>query len=102
MILNEREVVASGRTLRLISFLAQLNLHSWRSKDQLDQNPDNYYETVRYGADLNGVRNGVLNLLQEEFGEASPSHRKASFFSPDGDRDFRPRMLGELERGASS
>ncbi len=98
VILESRRVELSGRILRLLVLLAQLNLHSWRSKDRLDKGPENYTSTVRHGADLNGIRNGVLNLLQDEFNEASPSRHKVSFFSPDGGLAFRQRILADLER----
>lgn len=91
-----RGVELNARMLRLIVLLAQLNLHVWRCKDRLDEEPENYTATLRYAQDLNGLRNCVRNSLQRELNEASPARRRASFFSSGG-IDWCRKVMSGLE-----
>ena len=62
--------------LRIVIFLAQLNLHIWNCKDRMDVEPDKYEEWLTFAHQLNGVKNQMKNLLNQEGGgtEASVPH----------------------------
>jgi len=95
-----RHAKLTGRILRLVVLLAQLNLECWRCKDCLDEKPEDYTATLRHAQDLNGLRNCIRNLLQEELNEASPSRHRASFFSMGEGFEYRRRIVADLEHGA--
>ena len=95
-----RSLKLTGRVLRLLVLLAQLNLETWRCKDRLDEAPEEYTATLRHAQDLNGLRNCVRNLLQVVLGEASPSRQRASFFVTDDGLEYRRRIMSDLERDA--
>jgi hypothetical protein len=99
---GEGDLKLTGRVLRLITLIAQLNLETWRSKDKLDEEPQSYTATVRHAQDLNGLRNCARNLLQSELGEASPARRRATFFVTKEGVNLRQRIVGTMTNDTST
>ena len=99
---EDRNLKLTGRVLRLLSLVGQLNLETWRCKDRLDEEPESYTETLRHAQDLNGLRNRARNLLQSELNEASPARQRASFFVTDEGIKLRKRIMADMENQSSS
>jgi hypothetical protein len=73
----------SGRLLRIVIAVAQLNLHVWHMKDMMQIYPRRYSKYLRLAHQLNGVRNRLKNILQKELGNKNKASRKTNY-STDG------------------
>ena len=56
----------SARLIRIVIVLAQMNLHIWHFKDQMQAEPERYSELLTLCHQLNGIKNQMKNLLLEE------------------------------------
>jgi hypothetical protein len=84
LVMRAKRVKPSGRLLKLVMLLAQLNLMVWRHKDSMQQQPQEYNSLLQRAQELNGVRNHIKNLLMKEFGEDEPSNTRATFLDFEG------------------
>ena len=84
ILMQEKQVKLTGRMVRLIMLLAQLNLSVWNYKDAMQRQPDEYDSLLERAQELNGLRNHTINLLMEGFGENEPCHTKATFLDYSG------------------
>lgn len=69
------DLKASARLLRKIIVLAQVNLHIWYNKDQMQAQPDRYAELLTMAHQLNGIRNRIKNSLLDEAGDRDRAAR---------------------------
>jgi len=102
VLFEDRNLKLTGRVLRLLSLVSQLNLETWRCKDRLDDEPESYTETLRHAQDLNGLRNCARNLLQTDLNEASPARQRASFFVTEEGLKLRKRIIADMEQISNS
>ncbi len=79
-LINEKGLKLSARFVRLVIYLAQLDLHIWYCKDQMAEHPTEYTHYMTKAHQVNGIRNKVKNLISEYAGD-SPKHTNDS---PDG------------------
>jgi Fic family protein len=101
LLIKERQIKPTGRLVRLIIFLAQANLYVWRNKDCMQKEPEKYYDLLEFAQELNGLRNHVRNLLMEEFREAEPCNRRATFLDYDHRRWYSIIINGMKKCGES-
>jgi len=78
-IVEQRQIPLSARLLRIVVALAQMNLHIWYLKDQMQKDETRYHEYLKLAHQLNGIRNRMKNLLLEEAGEREKSARRSNF-----------------------
>lgn len=79
LLIEEKGVELSGRVIRIIVVLAQMNLHIWFHKEKMQVDKPNYLDHLTLAHQLNGIRNQMKNLLIEETGEMEASTRKSNF-----------------------
>lgn len=79
LIIEERELKLSARLIRIIIAIAQMNLHIWQNKDQMQKDPENYMNLLKLSHQLNGIRNQMKNLLLEETEDREMSAQRANF-----------------------
>lgn len=101
LLIRERQIKPTGRLVRLIILLAQANLHVWRNKDRMQKEPEKYYNLLEFAQELNGLRNHARNILMEEFSEAEPCKRKATFLDYDHGRWYSTIINGIKKCGES-
>ena len=78
-IINEKGLKLSARTIRIIIAIAQINLHIWQNKDEMQRNPEKYDELLKLSHQLNGVKNQMKNLLLEEAGDKEKALERTNF-----------------------
>jgi len=79
LIIEERDLKLSARLIRIIIAIAQMNLHIWQNKDDMQNDPDKYMDLLKLAHQLNGVRNRMKNILLEEVGDKDKSARKTNY-----------------------
>ena len=79
LIIEERWLKLSARLLRIIIVIAQMNLHIWQNKDQMQKDPENYMNLLKLSHQLNGIRNQMKNLLLEETEDRDKSAQRTNF-----------------------
>jgi len=66
MILNDDKVKLSGKDVRAIIVLSQMNLHIWHNETQYRAGTGDGNLGLTHG--LNGIRNTAKNMIQENVG----------------------------------
>jgi len=79
LIIEERDLKLSARLIRIIIAIAQMNLHIWYNKDEMQKDPEKYMDLLKLSHQLNGVRNRMKNILLEEVGDKGKSARKTNY-----------------------
>lgn len=75
LLVAEKELRLTARLIRIITALAQLNLHIWHCKDGMVRLgirydlPGEYEQNLEIAHQLNGVKNQLKNLLLQETGD---------------------------------
>ena len=67
IILNNDKVKLSGKDIRAIVVLAQMNLHIWTNEDNA-RNGEDRGNKLLLTHGLNGIRNTAKNIIQENVG----------------------------------
>ena len=67
IILNDDKVKLSGKDIRAIVVLSQMNLHIWHNESEA-RNGINAGENLLLTHGLNGIRNTAKNIIQENVG----------------------------------
>ena len=80
---SKLDLKATARFLRKVIVLAQINLHIWYNKDQMQVQPDRYAELLTMAHQLNGIRNRIKNSLLDETGDEDEAARHTNV-STDG------------------
>lgn len=83
LIINERDLKLSARTIRIIIVISQMNLHIWYNKDKMQKDKEHYNEILKFAHQLNGIRNQMKNLLLEETGDKEKSSIRTNFNTDD-------------------
>lgn len=65
-LIKDGGIQLSARLIRIVIVLAQMNLHIWHFKDQMQTEPERYSELLTLCHQLNGIKNQMKNLLLEE------------------------------------
>jgi hypothetical protein len=63
------QIKLSGRTVRIIIVLAQINYEIWMCKEQMQEDPKRYDHWLKRAHQLNGIRNQMKNRLLAEVQE---------------------------------
>ena len=66
LIAAEQDLRVTARFVRKVVVLAQINLHIWRNKDEMQRSPEKYDELLRMAHQLNGIRNRIKNSLMDD------------------------------------
>lgn len=67
------QIKLSGRNVRAIIVLAQINYEIWMCKERMEAEPQQYDQWLRRAHQLNGIRNKMKNLLLTEVQKESRS-----------------------------
>ena len=78
-IIEEKKLKLNSRIIRIIIALAQINLHIWSNKEQMQKDPERYAELLKLSHQLNGIRNRMKNLLLEEAADKDKSSERTNF-----------------------
>ncbi|HPG00739.1 MAG TPA: class I SAM-dependent methyltransferase [Kiritimatiellia bacterium] len=76
--------------VRLVIFLAQVNLHVWYLKDPMKEEPQRYGDLLAFAQDLNSLRNVCRNTIMDLLGEGNLSQHHTFFFRDEGGAWYRP------------
>lgn len=79
LLIEERYLKITSRLIRIIIAIAQMNLHIWKLKDDMQTNPEKYDELLKLAHQLNGIRNQLKNTLLEETGDKEKSSQRTNF-----------------------
>ena len=63
---DRHQIKLSGRNVRIIIVLAQINYEIWMCKERMEAAPKEYNQWLRRAHQLNGIRNQMKNLLLAE------------------------------------
>lgn len=86
-LIREGGIQLSARLIRIVIVLAQMNLHIWHFKDQMQTEPERYSELLTLCHQLNGIKNQMKNLFLEESGNLDQAARHTNV-SIDGLQDW--------------
>ena len=95
--LGERDIALSSTLLAAVIALAQINLHIWNLKDDMQEDEEAYDDKLRLAHQLNGVRNQLKNLLMEELGDTDKSAVRTNF-NTDGLEGWELLVLKRLQK----
>lgn len=82
LIINEKNIAASGELIRAIVMMSQINLHIWRNKDLMQENLENepiYLTYLKKAHQMNGVRNLLKNYILGLEGISDASQLRSNF-----------------------
>ena len=81
LLIDRHGLTLSGRLIRIVIILSQMNLHIWYNKDQMGDDPkaEGYLPRLQLSHQLNGIRNQMKNLLLAETGEKNGATTRANF-----------------------
>lgn len=79
ILIEERELPLTGRLLRMVIAVAQMNVHIWYNKDRMTETSEKYSELLKLAHQLNGLRNQLKNVLLEETGDREKSAQRTNF-----------------------
>ena len=68
---DRHQIKLSGRNVRIIIVLAQINYEIWMCKDRMEAEPKHYDQWLRRAHQLNGIRNQMKNLLLKNSSKGS-------------------------------
>jgi hypothetical protein len=78
VLIGQYNIKPSARLIRLLIVLAQINLHIWRAKQIMMQEPGQFESQMVLSHQLNGIRNQVKNALLEETGFKDAAVKKTN------------------------
>lgn len=93
VLIRERKLRLSSRLLRMVIVIAQMNVHIWHNKDQMQESPEKYLDLLKLAHQLNGLRNQVKNILLEEAGDREKSAQRTNY-NTDGLEGWNISLLG--------
>jgi hypothetical protein len=90
--LKEKNIFLDYKIIRPLIILAQINLHIWNLKDEMEKDEKNYDNLLKLAHQLNGTRNKIKNELLKIFKEDGFSNQRSNF-STDGLEDWSVNKL---------
>jgi len=94
LLIEERNVTLTSNLLCSVIILAQINLHIWNAKKQLEEAvPEQYADVLKYSHQLNGFRNRIKNYLLEMLQDTERGAQWSND-SVDGLEDWIGGLLG--------
>lgn len=90
--LKEKNILLDYKIIRPLIILAQVNLHIWNLKDEMEKDEKNYDNLLKLAHQLNGTRNKIKNELLKIFKEDGFSNQRSNF-STDGLEDWSVNEL---------
>ena len=88
---NRHQIKLSGRNVRIIIVLAQINYEIWMCKEGMKAEPKRYHQWLKRAHQLNGIRNQMKNLLLAEV-KTGIRVCRASNVSVDGLKDWNIQL----------
>lgn len=92
VVLKEKNILLDYKIIRPLIILAQINLHIWNLKDEMEKDDKNYDNLLKLAHQLNGTRNKIKNELLKIFKEDGFSNQRSNF-STDGLEDWSVNEL---------
>lgn len=92
VVLKEKNILLDCKIIRPLIILAQINLHIWNLKDEMEKDDKNYDNLLKLAHQLNGTRNKIKNELLKIFKEDGFSNQRSNF-STDGLEDWSVNEL---------
>lgn len=78
VLVSQKQIKLSGRLIRIIIAIAQVNVFIWNNKDKMQENPEQYNDLLKLAHQLNGVRNRMKNFLLEISDDVEPSRKRTN------------------------
>ena len=81
-IIDEKNLKVDGTFVQSIIILAQMNLHIWHNKDEMQENIDQeetYLKLLKSAHQLNGYRNEMKNNILKIEGSTDESQIRSNF-----------------------
>ncbi len=88
---DRHQIKLSGRNVRIIIVLAQINYEIWMCKEGMNGEPKRYDQWLKRAHQLNGIRNRMKNLLLAEV-QTGTRVCRASNVSVDGLKDWNIQL----------
>jgi hypothetical protein len=88
---DRHQIKLSGRNVRIIIVLAQINYEIWVCKERMEVEPSRYDHWLKRAHQLNGIRNRMKNLLLQ-YGQHDSRLCKASNVSTDQLNDWNIQL----------
>lgn len=85
------QIKLSGKNVRVIIVLAQINYEIWMCKERMDAEPQQYAQWLKRAHQLNGIRNQMKNLLLAQ-GQKTTRLCRASNVSVDQLEDWKIQL----------
>lgn len=82
-IFSEIEIEIDVNFIRLIIALSQINLHIWKNKDIMLDEPDRFNECMKLAHQLNGLRNQIKNTILVKTGLSDQPMAKSNVDTDD-------------------
>ena len=82
LLINEYNIKIDAGFIRTIVQIAQINLHIWRNKDEMQlmlDDEEKYLNLLKVAHQMNGVRNRLKNQIMTKESGVSLAHRKSNF-----------------------
>ncbi len=71
MLIEEKDIKLTGRMVRAIIVLSQMNCHIWHNEADARKGKDQDLSCLRLSHGLNGIRNRTMNLIKHETGDVA-------------------------------
>lgn len=94
LLIKERKLPLTADVMRMLIALAQMNLHIWYNKDQMQEKPDQYNELLKLAHQLNGLRNQLKNNLMEALGDKEKGAKRSNY-NTDGLEGWKISILNK-------
>lgn len=83
LLIEEKGLKLNAELIRIIVILAQMNVHIWHNKDEMQRDPDRYDELLKLAHQLNGIRNQMKNRLLGAAGHEAAASRHTNVETDD-------------------
>lgn len=79
LVIEEKKLKINSKLIRIIIFIAQLNLYIWENKDKMKKaREENYLKLLKLAHQLNGIRNTMKNKISEKIGDKDLSKKRTN------------------------
>ena len=95
-IIQKKKLKLDADILLYTITIAQINLHIWHNKDEMQKNLQNekdYLQLLKFAHQLNGIRNSIKNKILQLEGEDTISNIRSNFETDNLNVDLGPDKI---------